>query len=376
MVKETRVDDRITVHAWNADRSLCAICPNSNVVHIYKTPKGASDPWEKVATLKEHDALITDIAWAPNSNRIVTTSQDRNAYVWTLEGTEWKPMLVILRITAAATSAEWSPLENKFAVGSGSKTVPICYYEEGNNFWVSKMLKGNQSTVLGVSWHPTAPLVATSSTDFKCRIFSAWLKNLDGKGQASPFGTDPKFGTVLFETPSYGWVLNVAFNPTGDTLAFSSQDSTVTFVDVNAAAAQQGCMQALRLSELPLTKLLFLPDGTLVGAGHSFDPLLFANTGQGWALAGKLAANKAGGAAKAGGVAATRAMWTAQTNTGQNESSTGALDSAHHNQVCALRPFGANFGGAEAVFTSSALDGKVVFWSPNEVSAAMANLGK
>ena len=108
MVKETRVDDRITVHAWNADRSWCAICPNSNIVHIYKTPKGASDTWEKVATLKEHDALITDIAWAPNSNRIVTTSQDRNAYVWTLEGTEWKPMLVILRITAAATSAESS----------------------------------------------------------------------------------------------------------------------------------------------------------------------------------------------------------------------------------------------------------------------------
>ena len=56
MVVEARVDDKVTVHAWNADRSLCAICPNSNVVHIYKTPKGASDPWEKVATLKEHDA--------------------------------------------------------------------------------------------------------------------------------------------------------------------------------------------------------------------------------------------------------------------------------------------------------------------------------
>ena len=47
-------------------------------------------------------------------------------------------------------------------------------------------------------------------------------------------------------------------------------------------------------------------------------------------------------------MAATRAMWTAQTNTGQNESSTGALDSAHHNQVCALRPFGASFGGPQA----------------------------
>ena len=197
-------------------------CRNNNQVHIYKRPDAPDSPWDKVATLKEHDALITSIAWAPETNRIVTTSQDRNAYVWTLNGKEWKPMLVILRITAAATSVQWSADELKFAVGSGSKTVPICYYEEGNNFWVSKMLKGNQSTVLGVAWHPTAPLVATSSTDFKCRIFSAWLKNLDGKGQESPFGKDPKFGTVLFETPSYGWVLNVAFNPSGETVVVGS----------------------------------------------------------------------------------------------------------------------------------------------------------
>jgi actin related protein 2/3 complex subunit 1A/1B len=371
MVKESRVDNCITVHAWNADRSLLAVCPNSNQVHIYKKPSGPDGNWDKVATLKEHDALVTDIAWAPNTNRIVTTAQDRNAYVWTLNGSEWKPMLVILRITAAATSAEWSPKEAKFAVGSGSKTVPICYYEEGNNFWVSKMLKGNQSTVLAVSWHPTEPLLATASTDFKCRIFSAWLKNLDGKGQNSAFGKDPKFGTVLFETPSYGWVLNVAFNPTGDTLAFSSQDSTVTFVDINAAAQQQPCMQALRLSELPVTQLLFLPDGALIGGGHCFDPLLFSNTNQGWTLAGKIKPHKAAGAAKTG-VGATRDMWRNQANTGQQTGT--ALDSAHHNMVCGLQLYGSTFGGTGAEFTSSALDGKVVFWSRDELTDAMANL--
>lgn len=38
-------------------------------------------------------------------------------------GGEWKPMLVILRISAAATSVEWSPDEQKFAVGSGAKVA-------------------------------------------------------------------------------------------------------------------------------------------------------------------------------------------------------------------------------------------------------------
>ena len=372
MVKESRVDNCITVHAWNADRSLLALCPNNNQVHIYKRPDGPDSPWDKVATLKEHDALITSIAWASTTNRIVTTSQDRNAYVWTLEGKEWKPMLVILRITAAATSSEWSPQEAKFAVGSGSKTVPICYYEEGNNFWVSKMLKGNASTVLGVAWHPSSPLLATASTDFKCRIFSAWLKNLDGKGQMTPFGKDPKFGTILFETPSYGWVLNVAFNPTGDTLAFSSHDSTVTFVDIAAAAAEQGCMQALRLSELPITQLLFLPDGSLVGSGHCFDPLLFANTAQGWTLAGKVVPHASGAGATKSAVGATRDMWKAQVKTGDGGGSGVTLNSAHQNQVCGMQMFGGTFGGTDAVFTTSGLDGKVIFWSQAELNDAMA----
>lgn len=35
--------------------------------------------------------------------------QDRNAYVWTLSGSEWKPALVILRINRAATMVKWSP---------------------------------------------------------------------------------------------------------------------------------------------------------------------------------------------------------------------------------------------------------------------------
>ena len=102
MVVEARVESTITKHAWNADRSLLAVVPSSNVVNIYKTPKTADGAWEKVGELKEHDALVTDVVWAPTTNRIITTAQDRNAYVWTLEGTEWKPMLVILRIGAAA----------------------------------------------------------------------------------------------------------------------------------------------------------------------------------------------------------------------------------------------------------------------------------
>lgn len=113
----------LTAHAFNADRSQVAVCPNSNEVQIYSL-SGSS--WTLTSTLTEHDKIVTSIDWAPASNRIVTCSQDRNAYVWSLGNDEnggqvWKPTLVLLRLNRAATFVRWSPKEDKFAVASGAR---------------------------------------------------------------------------------------------------------------------------------------------------------------------------------------------------------------------------------------------------------------
>ncbi|EOA93277.1 Actin-related protein 2/3 complex subunit 1B, partial [Anas platyrhynchos] len=111
-----------------------ALCPNNHEVHIYRKD-GAK--WSKVHELKEHNGQVTGIDWAPESNRLVTCGTDRNAYVWTLKGNVWKPTLVILRINRAARCVKWSPKENKFAVGSGSRLISICYFEQENDWWGS-----------------------------------------------------------------------------------------------------------------------------------------------------------------------------------------------------------------------------------------------
>jgi actin related protein 2/3 complex subunit 1A/1B len=82
-----------------------AFCPNNNEVHIYK--KQGAD-WVQEAVLQEHDQVVTGLDWAPKTNRLVSCSQDRNAYVWTFEQGRWKPTLVILRINRAATQVKWS----------------------------------------------------------------------------------------------------------------------------------------------------------------------------------------------------------------------------------------------------------------------------
>jgi actin related protein 2/3 complex subunit 1A/1B len=79
-------------------------------------------------SLSQHDKIITAVDWAPHTNRIVTCSQDRNAYVWALNDQGvWKPTLVILGINRAATNVKWSPSEEKFAVASGAR----CVFERG-----------------------------------------------------------------------------------------------------------------------------------------------------------------------------------------------------------------------------------------------------
>jgi WD40 repeat protein len=68
---------------------------------------------------------------------------------------------------------------NKFAVASGAKSVPICYFEQKNDWWVSKVIKKHKSTVLSVAWSPNSAFVVTGSCDRKVRVFSTHIAGVD-----------------------------------------------------------------------------------------------------------------------------------------------------------------------------------------------------
>ncbi|KAJ6973122.1 actin-related protein 2/3 complex subunit 1B isoform X2 [Populus alba x Populus x berolinensis] len=220
----------ITCHAWSADRSMIAFCPNNNEVHIYRL---SQDKWEKVHVLQKHDQIVCGVDWSARSNRIVTASHDRNSYVWNQEGSEWVPTLVILRLNRAALCVQWSPKENKFAVGSGAKTVCICYYEQDNNWWVSKLIrKRHDSSVTSVAWHPNNILLATTSTDGKCRVFSTFIKGVDTRDSKAGSVSDSKFGEQIVQLDlSFSWAFGVKWSPSGNTLAYVGHNSMIYFVD-------------------------------------------------------------------------------------------------------------------------------------------------
>ncbi|KAJ3512099.1 hypothetical protein NLJ89_g3719 [Agrocybe chaxingu] len=378
----------VTCHSFSADRSQIAVSLNSNDAQILSRQ---GNEWVSTVTLSEHDKLITSIDWAPNSNRIVTCSQDRNAYVWQEQPDPetgrlvWKPTLVLLRINRAATDVRWSPKEDKFAVASGARAIAICSFDPENNWWVSKLLKKPiRSTVLSVDWHPNNVLLAAGSADMKARVFSAYIKEVDERPAPTVWGSKLPFNTICGEytSPAGGWVHTVGFSPSGDVLAFASHDSSINIVYPGGPVVYN-----IRMSSLPLVSLTWTSEDTIVAAGHDCRPLVFSGSEAGWQEAGTLddASGKSpdsrsgfGGSSVGRLKAGAFATFRDADSRGQSSSGSAATDTKlstiHQNTITNVRPYEYRGNNITKVSTSG-VDGMLVIWDVNAVSALTSRLG-
>jgi len=342
----------ITAHAWNGDRSKVALCPNNNEVHIYKR-NGADFDLE--TTLKEHDSVVTGIDWAPKTNRLLTCSQDRNAYVWTFENGNWKPTLVILRINRAATACQWSPKEDKFAVGSGAKLVSVCYFEPDNNWWVSKHIREKvDSTISCIDWHPNNILLAAAGTDGRARVVSGFVSGIDKKDDVkggTAFGNKLPFGTLLAEFQGDAWVQAIKWSPSGNQLAWTSQDAGVHFLNCPSAEHK---LQTILTKFLPFRDLVWINEGNVVCVGYDANPTLFTGAGASWKFDRQLDSKQGAGKAAAGGA---KEQWQARTNLGSESAGQDTkLETQHQNCVSVVRRVD------NGSFSTTGNDGNIGIW--------------
>ncbi|XP_032464956.1 actin-related protein 2/3 complex subunit 1A-like [Phocoena sinus] len=250
-----------------------ALSPNNHEMHIYEKN---GRQWVKTHELKEHNRHITGIEWAPKSDCVITCGVDRNAYVWGQEDGVWKLTLVILRINRAAAFVKGSPLENEFAVGSGARLISVCYFQSENDRWVSKHVKKPiRSTVLSLDWHPNNVLLAAGSCDFKGRVFSAYIQEVDEKPASTPRGSKMPFGQLMSEfggSGPGGWVRKVSFSASGSCLAWVSHEGTVSIAD----ASESMQISTLKTEFPPLLSVSFISEDSVLAAGHDCCPMLFS----------------------------------------------------------------------------------------------------
>lgn len=357
----------ITAHCFNEDKLV--VCQNTNDALIYQY--GHSN-FKLEASLKGHDKIITSIDIAPKTNRIVTCSQDRNAYVWTNEGGVWKPGLVLLRINRAATFVRWSPNEDKFAVASGARCISICYFEEDNDWWASKHLKKPiRSTVLSIDWHPNNVLLAAGSADMKARVFSSFIKGLDKKPTPTVWGDKLPFNTLCgeFSSGRGGWVHAVAFSPSGDALAFAGHDSTVNLV----YPVEGGSPVVINIvnNNLSFRSLLWTNESQIVAAGFDCAPILFeTSNGQDWHYSGSLDT----GRRKIAQSSSVLNRFKTMDSRGELNNDT-ILTTVHQNTISEIRRYAGTRDNVTK-YSTSGVDGKVVIWDfdPSQLVADLSNL--
>ncbi|KAG1703197.1 hypothetical protein DVH05_008108 [Phytophthora capsici] len=376
--------DGISCHAWNKDRSKLAICPNSNEIWIYSGCH-AADPkqWRKEAVLTEHDMLVSGLDWSPVHDQLVSCSHDRSAFVWKYEAAyrQWKPLLVVLRITRAATNVKWSPDGKKFAVSSGAKCVSVCYYQAAENWWVSKIIKKHKSTVTDLDWHPNSQLLVTGSTDLKCRVFSAHINDVDGSSDAGPFQALPPFGEPLAEFDNASaWVNAVAWSPKGDRLAFAGQGSSIHIVHFGAPG-EYPTVQSIRFPHLPLMRIMFLSNSSIVGVGYDFNPLLFSQDANNfWSFSEFVDKKPTESAVKrnAGGFSAARSLFESKVTRGQSSDATqhdkNMLWMKHESNITCIQPYVKSASGSVSEFSTSALDGRVAVWKLGSLNVELSKL--
>lgn len=380
----------ISCHAWNFDKTMLAISPNNNEIHIFETVN-----WRRLHVLSEHDLLVSSIDWSAATNKIVSCSHDRNAFVWTFEPESvqpplsvndapviipaaWKPALVILRIDRAAVDVKWSSDGLRFAVASGAKCVPVCTYDVANDWWVCKMVKKFKSTVLCCSFHPSnGQLLATGCADFKCRVFSTFATNVDGSNvNPLPFSSPVEFGETYLELGALGWIHAVGWSPSGNTLAFAGHDCSIHFV-TDFGCTGDPVIRTLRLQSLPMCSLLFVGENVLVGAGHDFNPTVFTASKGEWSSWGLL--DKPSGDLTAGNtsvsttVSNARELFVNKTVRGQDSKlETDTLKTVHDRPITVVQDASPQNGDKK--ISTSGLDGRIVIWTLSSLGIDLATM--
>lgn len=310
-------------------------------------------------TLNQHDLRVTGIDWAPNTNRIVTCAVDRNAYVWSqAEDGCWKPTLVILRINRAATCVRWSPMENKFAVGSGARLISVCYFESENDWWVSKHIKKPiRSTVTSLDWHPNNVLLVAGSTDYKVRVFSAYIKYIEDQPAPTPWGSRMPLGQMMAEfkngNSGGGWIHDVSFSADGNKICWVGHDSAINIADPTNGPSK------MKTEFLPFLCCEWISDTSILVAGHSCIPLIYnVNLANNQImLASKLDQSQK---KESSGISAMKHFQSLDRNM-RTENTDTNLESIHQNAIACVCIYSGNKTGAIKISTTGT-DGQLVIW--------------
>ncbi|KAF3550234.1 hypothetical protein DY000_02001627, partial [Brassica cretica] len=233
--------------------------------------------------------------------------------------------------------------------------------------WVSKLIrKRHESSVTSVAWHPNNILLATTSTDGKCRVFSTFIKGVDVKDPKAGSPAESKFGEQILQLDlSYSWAFGVKWSPSGNTLAYVGHSSMIYFVD---DVGPSPLAQSVAFRDLPLRDVLFISEKMVIGVGYDSNPMVFAADDTGiWSFVRYIGEKKAvsSGSSYSSQFSEAFTKFYGQskaTTANDGSESSKSRGGVHDNCINSVVPLSKAGSPKVMRFSTSGLDGKIAIW--------------
>jgi WD40 repeat protein len=192
-------------------------------------------------TLYGHLGAVRAVAFSPDSQRIVTSSDDGTARVW--DAATGKELLILRGHTAVVNAAAFSPDGRRVVTGSNDRTARVWEAASGREL-VS--FRGHLNAVRGVTFSPSGRQIVTSSED---RMAKVW---------------DVASARELLSLKGHtGGILAVAFSPDGRQIVTGSRDETARVWDAGSGVT----LLSLGAHTGALRSVAFSPNGTRIVTG-------------------------------------------------------------------------------------------------------------
>ncbi|NBD16319.1 MAG: hypothetical protein GVY04_09285 [Cyanobacteria bacterium] len=211
--------------------------PNSNVM-VSASDDKTLRTWQLPEPMKGQQEDIYSVQFAPTGNQFASAGWDHTIRLWNAEGMITQQLA---GHTKSIKALSFSPNGQRLASGSADQTIKIWHPHQQST--AAQTLKGHEGIVNSVDFSPDGEMLASASEDGTVRL---WNANGEVEKTLSAHGEG---------------VTRVHFAPQGDIFASSGYDGKVKIWQVDGTV-----LQVLNAHEPAVSAIAFSPKGKILAS--------------------------------------------------------------------------------------------------------------
>jgi actin related protein 2/3 complex subunit 1A/1B len=257
----------ISVLCFNSDLTKCALSQKDNKIYIYKTPDlFKTSTWELEHTLDAHLLYVSGLDWNHKTNKILSCSFDKTAFVWEFKDNKWIPNNINVDSKLGFISCCWNENGDRLALGTSGNKLFIGYFNDDPSlmWWMCNEIKKiHISSVTTCKISPNSLYCVSGSTDLRIKISYIYLKENQYDNKYTPV-QGLEFGNIVVEHKVGAWINSVCWTKDGKYALSANQNSTVTVIELESKK-----IETLRFKHGPFNLIIPSPDDNgFIGLGN------------------------------------------------------------------------------------------------------------